>query len=135
RNGPMDCMGFSFVQKIKAWLIFLPCLLMALNVLGYPLSIWAAVSWINGAGILPEWGLYWGAVNIGLYAVFMAMLYRRVWVRTLVIMDNTWKRIRYMLRVHPLCLGFWWTFWAISLWIGYRMYPKNLGLVLGRTLE
>jgi cellulose synthase/poly-beta-1,6-N-acetylglucosamine synthase-like glycosyltransferase len=135
RNGPMDRMGFSFVEKIKAWLIFMPCLLMALNVLGYPLSIWAAASWINGTGILPEWGLYWGAVNVGLYALFMGMLYRRVWVRTLLIMDTTWQRIRYMLRVNPLCLGFWWTFWAIPLWIGYRMYRKNLGLVWERTLK
>ena len=45
RDGPMDRMGFSFIEKIKAWLIFLPCLTMSFNCLGLPLSVWAAVKW------------------------------------------------------------------------------------------
>lgn len=43
RGGPMDHMAFSFTEKIKAWLIFLPCLTMSFNCLGLPLSVWAAV--------------------------------------------------------------------------------------------
>jgi hypothetical protein len=50
-------------------------------------------------------------------------------------MDTTWQRIRYMLRINPIFLGLWWMFWTIPLWIGYRMYRHNLGLVWERTLK
>ena len=71
----MDSLGFSFVEKIKAWLIFLPCLTMSINFVGFPLSVWAAVKWYDGTGILPHWSLYWAAVNLGLYALSMTALY------------------------------------------------------------
>lgn len=135
RNGPMDRMGFSFIEKIKAWLIFLPCLTMSANFLGFPLSVWAAVMWYNGTGILPSWCLYWAIANLGLYAFFMTSLYYRTWLRTKLIMDARWERIRYMLRVNPIFLGLWWIFWTIPLWIGYGMYRNNLGLVWERTLK
>jgi cellulose synthase/poly-beta-1,6-N-acetylglucosamine synthase-like glycosyltransferase len=135
RDGPMDRMGFSFIEKIKAWLIFLPCLTMSLNVLGFPLSVWAAVTWYNGTGILPPWCLYWSIVNLGLYACFMTALYYRTWIRTKLIMDTKWERARYMLRINPIFLSLWWMFWTIPLWIGYGMYRNNLGLVWERTLK
>jgi cellulose synthase/poly-beta-1,6-N-acetylglucosamine synthase-like glycosyltransferase len=135
RSGPMDRMGFSFIEKIKAWLIFLPCLTMSFNCLGLPLSVWAAVKWYNGTGILPEWCLYWSIINLGLYAFFMTSLYWRTWVRTKLIMDTIWARVRYMLRVNPIFVGLWWIFWTIPLWIGYSMYRNNLGLVWERTLK
>ena len=135
RDGPMDRMGFSLIDKIKAWLIFLPCLTMSLNFLGLPLSVWAAVKWYNGTGILPHWSLYWAAVNLGLYTLSMTALYYRTWIRTTLIMDSTWERVRYMLRVNPLFLSLWWMFWTIPLWIGYGMYRNNLGLRWERTLK
>jgi cellulose synthase/poly-beta-1,6-N-acetylglucosamine synthase-like glycosyltransferase len=135
RDGPMDRMGFSFIEKIKAWLIFLPCLTMSLNFLGFPLSVWAAVTWYNGTSILPLWCLYWAAVNLSLYAVSMTALYYRTWIRTSLIMDTRWERARYMLRVNPIFLSLWWMFWTIPLWIGYGMYRNNLGLVWERTLK
>ena len=54
RDGPMDRMGFSFIEKIKAWLIFLPCLTMSFNCFGLPLSVWAAVTWYDDTCILPR---------------------------------------------------------------------------------
>jgi len=131
----MDRMGFSFIEKFKAWLIFLPCLTMSLNVLGFPLSVWAAVTWFNGTGILPSWCRYWAVANLSLYTFFMTALYYRTWIRTTLIMDSTWERVRYMLRVNPLCLSLWWMFWTIPLWIGYGMYRNNLGLRWERTLK
>jgi glycosyltransferase XagB len=132
-GGPMDHMGFSFVEKIKAWLIFLPCLTMSFNCLGLPLSVWAAVKWYEGTGILPGWCLYWAVANLGLYAFSMTFLYGRTWYRTKLIMDTTGERVRYMLRVNPIFVGLWWMFWTIPLWIGYGMYRNNLGLVWERT--
>ena len=135
RDGPMDRMGFSFIEKIKAWLIFLPCLTMSFNCFGFPLSVWAAVTWYDDTSILPLWCLYWAAANLAFYAYFMMKLYWCTWFRTKLIMDTTWQRIRYMLRVNPIFLGLWWMFWTIPLWIGYRMYRQNLGLVWERTLK
>jgi hypothetical protein len=40
RGGPMDLMDFSFIEKTKAWLIFLPCALLAFNWLGLTMSVW-----------------------------------------------------------------------------------------------
>jgi glycosyltransferase XagB len=134
-DGPMDRMGFSFIEKIKAWLIFLPCLTMSFNCFGFPLSVWAAVMWYDDTSILPLWCLYWAAANLAFYAYFMMKLYWCTWFRTKLIMDTTWQRIRYMLRVNPIFLGLWWMFWTIPLWIGYRMYRHNLGLVWERTLK
>jgi cellulose synthase/poly-beta-1,6-N-acetylglucosamine synthase-like glycosyltransferase len=135
RGGPMDRMDFSFIEKIKAWLIFLPCLTMAFNCLGLPLSIWAAVTWCNDTGNLPDWCSYWSIANIGLFTFFMIGQYYRTWLRTKLIMDTPWQRLRYMLRVNPLFMHLWWMFWAIPLWIGYGMYRNNLGLVWERTLK
>ena len=134
-GGPMDRMDFSFIEKIKAWLIFLPCVMLAFNCLGLPLSIWAAVTWYNGTAILPDWCSYWSMANIGLCALFMTGQYWRTWLRTRLIMDTTWQRVRYMLRVNPLFMQLWWLFWAIPLGIGYGMYRNNLGLVWERTLK
>jgi glycosyltransferase XagB len=135
RDGPMDRMGFSFIEKVKAWVIFLPCLSMLLNVFGFPLSVWAALKWCYQPGILPDWSGYWAVVNLSLYVFFMTMLYYRTWLRTKLIMNTEWERVRYMLRVNPLFLNLWWMFWTIPLWIGYRMYRNNLGLVWERTTK
>jgi glycosyltransferase XagB len=135
RNGPMDAMGFTFMEKIKAWMIFLPCLTMALNVLGFPMSLWAAVTWYDGTSILAPWTIYWAIGNLGLYAFFMIKLYRTAWERTRLIMSTRSERLRYMLRVNPVFLSLWWMFWTIPLWIGYGMYRKNLGLVWERTTK
>lgn len=135
RDGPMDRMGFTFGEKLKAWLIFLPCLSMALNCVGMPLAVWSAVKWYNGTGILPEWCYFWAAANLGLCAVFTVSQYWRTWRRTKLIMGTNWQRVRYMLRVNPLFVGLWWMFWTVPLWIGYGMYRNNLGLVWERTLK
>jgi len=108
---------------------------MSFNCLGLPLSVWAAVTWFDGTSILPVWCLYWAAMNLAVYAYFMMKLYLCTWFRTKLIMDTTWQRIRYMFRVNPIFLGLWWMFWTIPLWIGFRMYRRNLGLGWGRTLK
>ena len=84
----MDRMDFSFIEKIKAWLIFLPCLTMAFNCLGLPLSIWAAVTWYNDTGNLPSWCFYWSIANIGLFAFFTTGQYCRTWLRTKLVMER-----------------------------------------------
>ena len=38
-----------------------------------------------------------------------------------------------MLRVNPLFQMVWWLVWLIPLWIGFRMYLKEGGLVWHRT--
>ena len=56
RDGPMDRMGFSFIEKIKAWLIFLPCLTMSFNCFGL-----AAVS-VGGRDMVQR---HWPSCPIG----------------------------------------------------------------------
>ena len=38
-----------------------------------------------------------------------------------------------MLRVNPVSLAIWWLIWLVPLWIGYRMYVHDKGLVWERT--
>jgi hypothetical protein len=49
------------------------------------------------------------------------------------VLDSRGKRLWYMLRINPLFLWVWWLFWTVPLFIGWRMYRKNRGLVWERT--
>ena len=46
---------------------------------------------------------------------------------------RTSARAWYMLRVNPVALMIWWLVWLIPLWIGFRMFLKDEGLVWERT--
>jgi glycosyltransferase XagB len=132
-NSPMKSMGMTRWQRFKAWLIFLPCMSLWINALGIPVGIWAAWTYFEETSILPEWTIWLSVFNIATYAVMLSGLYWSTWKRTALVLKSTRERLWYMLRVNPVSLAVWWLIWLIPLWIGYRMYVHDKGLVWERT--
>ena len=132
-DAPLHYMEFTFWERVRAWMIFLPCLSMWINAIGVPTGVWAAWAYFTGRHVVPEWAVFLAILNITLWIVSMSILYARTWKRTALVLD-TWRgRVWYMIRVNPLSVMFWWVFWIIPLAIGYWMYRKDLGLVWQRT--
>lgn len=130
---PLRQMGMKPMDRVKAWLNFLPCLSLWLNAVGVPVGIWALWRWHEGTSPLPLWFAPFVGLNIYLFIVSMAALYIRTWKRTGLVLNGLWPRIRYMLRVNPVFILVWWVVWLIPLAIGFKMYLRDEGLVWERT--
>jgi len=130
---PLDRLGFTPVEKLKAWTNFLPCLMLSLNTLGIPPGIWALWTAIKGLNILPLWLSLLGAMNILFYVLMFGAQYARTWRRTALVLEKRGDRLAYMIPINPLFQMVWWLIWLIPLWIGLRMYLKEGGLVWHRT--
>lgn len=134
-TAPLDAMGFTLVEKLKAWAIFLPCLTLSFNCIGLPVGILQAWDFLSGAGRLPAWTLWLSLANITLLIASLTALYANTWQRTRLVETSFWRRAYFMLRVNPLFLMLWWTFWTVPLVIGFRMWRTDGGLVWERTLK
>lgn len=130
---PLGELGFSRRDRIRAWTNFLPCMSLWVNAVGLPVGIWAAVAWAMGVSPLPPALVGLALVNIAAYLVTMATLYAAAWRRTALVLDRKRDRLRYMLRVNPLFLAFFWMLWLVPLWMGWRMYRRDSGRVWERT--
>jgi len=130
---PLGQMGMGPWGRFKARLNFLPCLSLWLNAFGLPLGIWAAAAYFWGHAEIPDWMLLLGATNIWLFAFTMSLLYQRVWKRSALVLKRKRDRLWYMFRVNPLFILVWWLIWLIPLWIGFRMYLRDEGLIWERT--
>ncbi len=132
-DGPLHALGFSWTSRIKAWAIFLPCLSYWINPIGIPVGIWALWRWADGTGPLPGWTVMLSALNITCYSLAMMLLYVSVWRRTALVLERKRDRFRYLVRCNPIFLMIWGLIWIVPLWIGWRMYRKDEGLVWERT--
>jgi glycosyltransferase XagB len=132
-TAPLKAMDFTLGERLRAWMNFLPCLSLGVNLIGLPVGIWAMVTFIDGSGPLPRWTLAIAAVNGLLYLVTMATLYWATWKRTAIVLHRRRDRLWYMLRINPLFVWVWWAIWLVPLWIGWRMYRRDHGLVWERT--
>lgn len=132
-TAPLTAMDFTFGEKLRAWMNFLPCLSLCVNLIGLPVGIWAIVTFVAGTGPLPRWTLAIAAVNAVLYLVTMATLYWSTWKRTAIVLSRRRDRLWYMLRINPVSVWVWWAIWLVPLWIGWRMYRRDHGLVWERT--
>jgi cellulose synthase/poly-beta-1,6-N-acetylglucosamine synthase-like glycosyltransferase len=132
---PLRELGYTPAERLKAWLNFLPCLSLLLNPAGLPIGIWAIIAWSLNESCLPRWSIILAAVNITIFVVGLANVYVKAWRITKIVLPRSWKRLVYFLRVNPLFLFVFWVFWLIPLWIGWRMYRRDTGLVWERTLK
>ena len=130
---PLELMGMSSWQKFRAWLNFLPCLSLSLNSVGIPIGIWAIWGYTHGGYNLPIAGLYMALLNVSLFTLLLIRLYRSIWRRSALVLDTRWKRVWYLVRVNPISLMIWWIVWLIPLYIGFRMYLRDEGLIWERT--
>ncbi len=132
-NTPLKEMGFTRGQRLRAWLNFLPCLSLWVNVIGLPVGIWALWLWYRGVSPLPFWTVFLAAFNVFAYVAGLLSLYASTWRRTAMVLDRRRDRLWYLLRVNPVSLMIWWTIWLVPLWQGWRMYRRDEGLVWERT--
>jgi glycosyltransferase XagB len=134
-DAPLRELGYTPIERVKAWLNFLPCLFLSLNSIGVPIGIWAIIAWSLQASPLPRWLVILAAVNILMFVISLANMYVGAWRMTKVVLPSFWKRLLYLVRVNPLFLLVFWIFWLIPLWIGWRMYRRDTGLVWERTVK
>jgi cellulose synthase/poly-beta-1,6-N-acetylglucosamine synthase-like glycosyltransferase len=130
---PLDSLGFTPWEKVKAWLNFLPCLSLWVNAIGFPTGVWALWMLIKGAHVLPLWAAVLAAVNIGLCIFAFASSYSNVWTRSGLVLETKRERLAYLLRVNPLTIAAWWMIWLWPLAQGFWMYLRDHGLVWERT--
>lgn len=130
---PLKAMGFTRMERIKAWMNFLPCMSLSLNTIGIPVGIWAIVTWVQGTSPLPTWTLILSAFNIFCVMLMILWFYVVAWRRTRIVLPGKLARIWYLIRVNPLSLFVFWFIWIIPFWKGWRMYRKDKGLVWERT--
>jgi cellulose synthase/poly-beta-1,6-N-acetylglucosamine synthase-like glycosyltransferase len=134
-GAPLDYMGFTWTEKLKAWTNFLPCMSLWLNALGVPFGIWAIYGFWTGNSILPDWTVGLALFNLLLFLLSTASLYLNTWRRTALVLQRRRDRLWYMLRINPLSIMLFWLIWLIPLWIGWRMYRRDDGLVWERTVK
>jgi cellulose synthase/poly-beta-1,6-N-acetylglucosamine synthase-like glycosyltransferase len=132
---PLTSMGMTRWEKFRAWLNFFPCLSLAFNSIGLPLGGWALWQYFAGAGVLPEPLVIFAAINLSLFAVLLTRLYISIWIRSRLVADSLWPRVWFLIRINPLSLIVWWLIWLIPLYIGFRMFLRNQGLVWERTVK
>lgn len=130
---PLKEMGFTPREKLLAWLNFYPCLSLWVNAIGIPIGAWAIFRFANDTSPLPEWAIWFAGINIVLFTATLLLLYRSIWKRTALVLSSWRERVWYMIRINPLSIMLWWLIWTIPLWIGWRMFRRDEGLVWERT--
>jgi len=130
---PLTRLGMTPYQKFLSWLNFIPCLSLWVNSIGLPIGIWQLILWLEGRGGLPLWIIVLSIFNISLYFLLLISLYISVWKNTALVLNSWTARLWYIIRINPLFSLFWGLFWLIPIWIGYRMYAGEGGLVWDRT--
>ncbi|MDB5447048.1 MAG: glycosyl transferase, group 2 family protein [Phenylobacterium sp.] len=130
---PLDRLGFTAWERMKAWMNFLPCLSLWVNAVGFPTGVWAIWSFAHHEHVLPLWIVALAGANVLGLVVSMTGLYLSTWRRTALVATGTGARVKYMLRVNPLFVAIWWVMWLVPLWIGFWMYLNDRGQVWERT--
>lgn len=132
-GAPTRIIGMSGAARLKAWLNFLPCLLMAVNPIGLPVGIWALVMFLSGHSPVPVALLALSGLNIVAYTVSVTFLYVSTWRRTALVLGSRGARLWYLVRVNPLVLSVFWLIWVVPLVIGFQMFLRDKGQVWERT--
>lgn len=130
---PLDALGYTPLQRFKAWLIFLPCLGYLITPIGLPAGAWALWTMIEGTSPLPAWSILLSVLNVAGFGLSLILLYRSVWRRTALVLVRKRDRLRYLLRCNPISMMIYGLIWVIPLYIGWRMYRYDTGLVWERT--
>jgi glycosyltransferase XagB len=132
-NKTLKGIGMTFWERVRARMLFVPTLSLAINLIGLPINIIMATQYFMGWDWLPQWAIYPSAINCVLFAISLFFLYRNTWRRTALVMNSVWSRLYFMLRVNPIFLMLWWALWAYPIIVGYIWYRRDLGLVWDRT--
>ena len=130
---PLEHLRMTPVQRLKCWILFFPCTSLGFNALGLPMGAWALWLYFAHPGSLPSWTVALPAINLTMFAIMLTFLYINTWHRTGLVLTRWRDRAWYMLRINPIFAVVWWLLWLVPLFIGFRMFLRDEGLVWQRT--
>ena len=130
---PLSRMGFTPMEKIRCWLLFMPCLSLTINGIAVPIMLVQAILFFMGASTLPSWAGDFALINMFILGVSLMALYWNTWARTRLVLDSKWHRARYLFWISPPFIIVWWWWWIVPLAIGLHMFFTNGGKVWERT--
>ncbi len=130
---PLTAMGMSFAQRARARLNLIPLLSLALNTVGLPLAVWAVIESARGEAPVDLPLTVLSVVNILAALAIILRIYYAAWSRSRMVLSNYGSRLRFMARVNPLFLVFYWILWLLPMGIGLSMFLADGGLVWQRT--
>lgn len=130
---PMQRLHMTKYQKFLAWLNFIPCLSLWINIFAWPSSIWAFIGYLNGYQCFPLWVIGVSLFNILFTTMMTSCVFFIIWSKTFLILTTFRERLWYILRVNPLTAIFWWVLWLVPIFLGLHMFLKDGGLVWVRT--
>jgi cellulose synthase/poly-beta-1,6-N-acetylglucosamine synthase-like glycosyltransferase len=130
---PLSQLKFTPYEKLLAWCNFIPCLLLWINILGWPTSLLAFIGYLEGYKCLPMWVVYLSFFNMASALIMIVTFFSIVWSRVFFVLGNTRARIWYLLKINPITAMIWWLFWIVPLWLGFYTFIKYKGHVWVRT--
>lgn len=130
---PLKQMGMTWSQRMRARLNMWPCLFLAVNAIGLPVGLWAAVEATEANLAIPRALVAIAVINLTAFIISLGLVYRSTWRRTSIVLDSSWRRVYYMLRVNPVFLMLYWVFWTIPIAIAISMFLRDGGLTWERT--
>jgi glycosyltransferase XagB len=130
---PLTRLGMTRYEKMLSWFNFLPCLSLWINAIALPSSVWALIGYFHYYPCLPQWLIILSVFNILSWTCMLTVIYYQVWKKSALVLPTKAKRLWYLLRINPVIALMWWLFWLIPLWIGFRMFKGEGGLVWERT--
>ncbi len=131
--GPGKLRNLKLGDKMKAYLNLVPILSLAVNGIGLPIGIWTLYAVIfGGARLLVGLSILSGA-NIICYMTVLGYFYISAWKHIGQVVDNNWDKVRFLFRVNPFFLWLYWLIWIVPMFMGFKMFIGDGGLVWQRT--
>lgn len=130
---PLRRLKMTPFERLLSWMNFFPCLNFWINSIGIPTGIWALWQMVSGKNIFPLWVIILSIINILAYCTHLIYIYIKTWKRTTLVFNKLTPRLCFFLRINPIAAMTWWLLWLIPIWMGFRMYLGDGGLVWNRT--
>lgn len=125
--------GMKFTDKFKAYINLVPVLSLLVNLIGLPIGLWTIYTVLFKGVRLPLGLTVISTFNIICYLLTMSILYQSAWRNIDQVVNSRYNKVRYMFRINPVFLYFYWVIWCISMYIGLYMFLGDGGLLWQRT--
>lgn len=130
---PLVRLNMSAYEKLLCWMNFLPCLSLWSNAVMLPLSLWALNGYFHSYPCFPNWLVVLSVFNISSTLSMLLLVYYQIWKRSALVLGTRRERLWYLIRMNPLTAFCFWCLWLVPIWLGYRMFRGEGGLIWERT--
>lgn len=130
---PLTMMGMTLGQRMKARLNLVPCLALAVNVVGFAIGSWAIAETFAGHHPLDLPLTVLSVANMAGTVLILGRIYRVAWVRSGFVLTTGRQRALFLLRANPVFLVLYWVLWLVPLAMGFTMFVRDRGLTWQRT--